>query len=232
MKLLNDAELERSWAVANSSMNRDRGLTGANGYAKELVFSPLDILRQRLGAGAAASWLDLCCGNGRALHDASSEFKREGVLHRVELLGVDLVRTSFPLPVANTSIRLATASLHQWEPRHPFDLITCVHGLHYLGDKLGLIARVVRWLAPGGRFAAHLDLTNVCDTEGRAMNRALLKRFRDFGLTYDRRRRLLMVDGPQTIDFGYGYLGADDEAGPNFTGQRAVNSHYGPRAPG
>jgi hypothetical protein len=58
------------------------------------------------------------------------------------------------------------------------------------------------------------------------MNRALLKQFRDFGLTYDRRRRLLTVDGPRTIDFRYDYLGADDEAGPNFTGQRAVNSHY------
>lgn len=58
------------------------------------------------------------------------------------------------------------------------------------------------------------------------MNRALLKQFREFDLTYDRRRRLLMVDGPRTIDFGYDYVGADDEAGPNFTGQRAVNSHY------
>jgi trans-aconitate methyltransferase len=126
----------------------------------------------------------------------------------------------------HASIRLETASLHRWEPRHSFDLITCVHGLHYVGDKLRLIARAAAWLSPAGRFVAHLHLSNVCYADGRAMNRALLKRFRELDLTYDRRRHLLTVDGPRTIDFGYDYVGADDEAGPNFTGQRAVNSHY------
>ncbi len=44
--------------------------------------------------------------------------------------------------------------------RDAFDLITCVHGLHYAGDKLAVLTRAVDWLTPGGLFAADLDL---CD---------------------------------------------------------------------
>ena len=33
------------------------------------------------------------------------------------------------------------ASLAAWRPERTFGLITCVHGLHYVGDKLGLISR-------------------------------------------------------------------------------------------
>ena len=62
--LLDDGTLARSPVVANNAMNRERQLTGPNSYARELGFEPLDILRQRLGAGAeCAAWLDLCCGS-------------------------------------------------------------------------------------------------------------------------------------------------------------------------
>ena len=39
------------------------------------------------------------------------------------------------------------ASLATWRPERAYDLITCVHGLHYIGDKLGLVARAASWLA-------------------------------------------------------------------------------------
>jgi hypothetical protein len=42
-----------------------------------------------------------------------------------------------------------------------FDLITCVHGLHYVCDKLGLIARAASWLVEDGRFVANLALDNL-----------------------------------------------------------------------
>ena len=45
MKLLSDDELERSAVVANCRMNRERDLTGSNGYSKEIGFNPLDYLR-------------------------------------------------------------------------------------------------------------------------------------------------------------------------------------------
>jgi len=34
------------------------------------------------------------------------------------------------------------------------------------------------------------------------------------------------VPVPSTITLPYGYLGADDQAGPNYTGQAAVDSYY------
>jgi SAM-dependent methyltransferase len=225
MKLLNDAELERSWAVANASMNRDRGLSGVNCYTKELGFSPLDFLNDLLLTHKTVAWLDLCCGNGRALREAACELKQQSSPYQMELVGVDLVST-WSAKQSEEVMDFKVASLHQWAPQRAFDLITCVHGLHYLGDKLRIVERAAGWLLPSGRFAAHLDLTNLRFGNGRSMNRSLLKQFGAFGLTYDRRRRLLVVDGLRSLDFGYHYLGADDEAGPNFTGQRAVNSFY------
>jgi hypothetical protein len=35
-----------------------------------------------------------------------------------------------------------------------YDLITCVHGLHYAGDKLAALARAASWLTPGGLISA------------------------------------------------------------------------------
>ncbi|HET6878932.1 MAG TPA: methyltransferase domain-containing protein [Pirellulales bacterium] len=232
MKLLADEELERSGTVANSSMNRERGLTGPNSYEKELGFNPLRFLRERstavkrATAGQRAAWLDLCCGNGRALCEAALELTSQGEPQQFELLGVDLVATWPRLPPELSCVAYQAASLHSWRPTRKFDLITCVHGLHYVGDKLGLIERAMEWLSSGGRFVAHLDLANLSLADGTSMNRRLRATFRKFALPYDPRRRLLAVDGPRAIDFGYRYLGADDEAGANATGQRAVNSYY------
>lgn len=226
MKLLNDSELERSWTVANASMNRDRGLAGANSYAKELGFSPLEFVNERLATHGHASWLDLCCGNGRALLNAAIELARQTPPPDVELIGVDLVNTWPASQSHGLPVRFESASLHRWRPQRSFDLITCAHGLHYLGDKLDVIERACGWLEPDGRFAAHLDPANLRFDDDRAMTRMLLKQLRSFGLTYDHRRRLLLCGGPRSINFGYAYQGADDEAGPNSTGQRAVNSYY------
>ncbi len=63
MRLLEDEALERSSVVANCQMNRQRTLTGSNGYAKELRLNPLGFLLGR--AGAKVRWLDLCCGEGK-----------------------------------------------------------------------------------------------------------------------------------------------------------------------
>ena len=48
MDLLTDDELERSAVVANCRMNRERDLTGSNGYDREIGFDPLDFLRERV----------------------------------------------------------------------------------------------------------------------------------------------------------------------------------------
>jgi hypothetical protein len=89
MKLLSDDDLERSAVVANCRMNRERDLTGSNGYSKEVGFNPLDYLRDRIPPGRLVAWLDLCCGTGNALIEAARVSHSEGL--DIDIIGVDLV---------------------------------------------------------------------------------------------------------------------------------------------
>jgi SAM-dependent methyltransferase len=202
--VLDDSVLEQSSVVANNSMNRERGLAGVNSYAKELGFHPLEVL------APGQAWLDLCCGSGRALIEAS----RSG---SYTLIGVDLVDYFAPADGSDNPALIAS-SLSTWRPARTFDLITCVHGLHYIGDKLGLLTRIASWLAPSGLFAGHLDPANVKTPKPFRPSR--------FALEYENRRHLVKIRGQRRLDFPYRYLGADTNAGPNFTGQPAIDSYY------
>jgi SAM-dependent methyltransferase len=226
MDLLGDDELERSAVVANCRMNRERGLCGSNGYDLELGFDPLDELRKRSAEARPAAWLDLCCGSGKALVEAARIVHDEGL--DVEIVGVDLVGMFRQADPDLTCLRLVEASLSAWRSDRSFDLITCVHGLHYVGDKLGLIARAASWLVEDGLFVASLDLHNVKIADCKSAERRLAAELRRSGLEYDRRRRLVACRGCKVVDLSYRYLGADDHAGPNYTGQAAVDSLYEP----
>jgi SAM-dependent methyltransferase len=225
VKLKRDEELERSPVVANCRMNRERELAGSNGYDRELRLRPVEFLRERLSRQSAARWLDLCCGTSRALVQAAELVERDGLADRCSIVGVDLVEMFWPAP-PRPGLRLVTASAHTWEPDGCFDLITCVHGLHYLGDKLGLVARAARWLVPDGVFVANLDLANLRAADGGPLGRAITTLFASSGIAYDRRKRLLTIEGRRDVRFPFAYLGADDAAGPNSTGQAAVDSRY------
>jgi predicted TPR repeat methyltransferase len=226
MTLLDDAGLERSPVVANSRMNRERQAVGVNSYARELGFDPLDFLRSRLQTHGRASWLDLCCGRGRALLDASATLDDEHLAGRVRLTGVDLVDMFEPAAFAAKCLKLEAASLHTWQTDERFDLITCVHGFHYIGDKLGLVERAATWLAADGMFAASLDLANLRREDGRPLARLASSRLRKHGFEYHPRRRLLTRTGHGRVSLGFNYVGANDAAGPNYSGQEAVNSCY------
>src|SRR5262249_45546176 len=133
--LLDEDALSASSVVANCAMNRERQLSGVNSYSRELSFNPLDWLRARITPGGPTSgWLDLCCGTGLALIQAAHRLRDDGLRDRVRLLGVDLV-DAFDREGAP---ELVTASVTDWTPPGRFDLITCVHGLHYVGDKLAV----------------------------------------------------------------------------------------------
>jgi SAM-dependent methyltransferase len=223
VKLLADDELERSSTVANRCMNRERSLRGPNGYARELGFDPAGLLRQHAAARSVARWLDLCCGSGQALIEAAQEFHR-ACLTNIEIVGVDLVGMFAPAP-SDLPLRRVEASLSHWRPQGEFDLITCVHGLHYIGDKLALVGRAAAWLTPEGLFVANLDLANL-HLPPLATKRQLAAELRRLGLEYDARRKLLRCDGERKLDIPWQYVGADLNAGPNYTGQPAVTSHY------
>lgn len=226
MPLLSETALHWSPVVANSVMNRERGASGVNSYEKELKLAPASYLEALLRHQGRAAWLDLCCGVGNALVQTAEHFQRRGQLNRLTLQGVDLVDAFRPLPPAlRGSLTFTAAALPAWTPAQPFDLITCSHGLHYLGDKLRVLEQVAGWLGPQGRFVAHLDLQNI-RLEAPNSPAVLRQLLRQAGFTYDARTRLLRRVGPAPVRFGLRYLGADDAAGPNYSGQPAVTAHY------
>ncbi len=217
--LLSDHELEQTAVVANNAMNRERGLSGVNSYARGLGLDPVDWLSSRHGKPA---WLDLCSGEAHALITAAATLGND-----VTVTGVDLVGRLSPGP-SPQNLELVTASLARWSPTRTHDLITCVHGLHYLGDKLGLLARAASWLTPDGMLIAHLDPDSLRLEDGRPAARPMLRALRAAGFQYDSRRHLIALHGLRTVALPFTYLGADPNAGPNYTGQPAVASYYRP----
>jgi trans-aconitate methyltransferase len=223
--LLDDDALAGSAVVANCAMNRERQLTGVNSYTRELGFDPVDVLIDAHRHGVGVAWLDLCCGTGRALIQAADRLARTG-LSDAELIGVDLVDAFDPAP-RPPGLTLVCAPVATWTPNRSFDLITCVHGLHYLGDKLAVLTRAAGWLTPTGRLVADLDLTSIRLPDGRPAGRTLATRLRATGYHYDARRHRVSLHGQRhDVQLPYTYLGATDQAGPNYTGQPAVNSYY------
>jgi SAM-dependent methyltransferase len=225
-ELLDDEALERSAVVANCSMNRERQLAGVNSYARELGFDPLqEVVAARIGGSGTAAWLDLCCGSGRALVQAARQVHRAGLAGQVVLAGVDLVDAFDAVPGPAAGLELVCAPVAAWEPARSFDLITCVHGLHYIGDKLALLTRAAGWLTAGGRLVADLDLADV-RAGGPAAGRRLRSRLRAAGFAYSPRRHQVTCTGRRDVRLPYAYLGADDRTGPGYTGQPAVTSYY------
>lgn len=207
-------------------MNRERGCVGGNSYAKELRLNPLEFLGQRLAQQKPAAWLDLCCGSGKALIEAARHFQTQQQIIGLHIIGVDLVSLFHPGVKTFDFLDLQTANLAVWQPRQQFDLITCVHGLHYLGDKLSLIERAATWLKTDGIFIANLDPANLRYADDAPAGKAILKRLRACGFEYLSRKHLLVLHGQRHFQCGFHYLGADENAGANYTGQPAVNSHY------
>jgi SAM-dependent methyltransferase len=224
MRLLNPQDLERSSVVANCSMNRERRLGGSNSYGRDLHLDILALLRDQLRR-CAVRWADLCCGTGRALVESAAELRRPADADRVQIEGIDLAGLFDPNPFPDT-LTLVAQSVESWLPASGYTLVTCVHGLHYVGDKLAAIAKAARSLAPGGLLIANLDLANFRYEGGRPAGRAVATLLRRNGLSYDARRRLVRCEGPCEAEFKLRYLGADDAAGPNYTGQPAVDSYY------
>jgi SAM-dependent methyltransferase len=224
MELLGNDDLEESGVIANCQMNRERQLTGSNGYERELRFHPLNFLRSVYATSGKANWLDLCCGSATALTEAAAIIQVENL--PITIVGVDLVQSSAGIEREYDCLHLVEASLANWQPDEQFDLITCVHGLHYIGDKIGLIAQVAGWLTEGGRFVANLDLNNVKLRVQQAASRIISAELRRNGFTYSTRTKLVQCEGRRQCAFGLAYLGADDTVGPNYTGQAAVDSYY------
>ncbi|WP_254715503.1 trans-aconitate 2-methyltransferase [Actinomadura sp. NAK00032] len=208
-------------------MNRERSLSGSNGYGRELGIDVMAELDGRAKASTPVRWLDVCCGSGRAPAEAAGLLAGRSLAAQAEITGLDLVDHFVPGPFP-PFLRLVSGSVVDWVPDARFDLITCVHGLHYVGDKLGALSRIASWLTADGLFVANFDARSVRPADGASTGLRLTAQLRAQGFAYDSARRRVSRRGHGEVRFPYRYLGADDHAGPNYTGQPAVDSFYEP----
>ena len=223
--LLDEETLRLSSVVANCRMNRERRLIGTNSYSVDLK---LDVIQKLMsfGSDGPVRWLDVCCGSAIALIQAVEHFQSDPDSPGLFVDGIDLVG-HFVRHDLSPELSLRKTSFENWTPKHRYDLVTCVHGLHYIGDKLSAIRKMVNCLSERGTFVANVDLENFRFADGSSASAAILTLFREQGITFDKRSRLIeRSDGRKMDSFAFSYLGADDNAGPNYTGQPAVNSHY------
>ena len=143
-----------------------------------------------------------------------------GLSDAVELIGVDHVGAFDPAP-AGAGLRLICAPALAWTPTRSFDLITSVHGMHFLGDKLALLSRAAGWLTPTGRFVADLDLSSIRLLDGAPAGRRLTARLRPLGSPTTRGDAALAAPAAARSTCPTP-TPADHRAGPNYAlSQRA-----------
>jgi 2-polyprenyl-3-methyl-5-hydroxy-6-metoxy-1,4-benzoquinol methylase len=225
MKLLSENELVWSWVVANSKMNRKRNASGVNSYEKELKIKPGVFLEEYIRQFGNVTWLDICCGEGKALIQAAEYLATKGLQDKATLKGIDLVAAFQPIPPSITCVDLDVKSIVDWDSTEQYDLITSVHGIHYIGDKLKVLSAILGRLSEEGLFIANLDLNNIHFINGDA-DKHLKNIFKQNNVQYNSRTRLITCKGPRHLEFNVTYKGANDEVGPNYTGQDSVCSVY------
>jgi SAM-dependent methyltransferase len=225
--LLPTPQLEQSPVVANNRMNRQRVLFGINSYQKELGIDFLKFLQAQALKHPSVHWMDLCCGTGNALIQAAETLRAHPAGAKIILEGLDLVGMFSPVPQKVTKmLSLQIGSVFEWTPQVAYDLITCIHGVHYLGDKLGFLQKVLALLKPDGKLVINLDPNNLKDANGAPLVKWWKATCKTNGWHYNPRRHLLQIDGRQMFTGNWTYLGADDQAGPNYSGQPVVDSYY------
>ncbi len=225
--LLPENELIWSPVVANNRMNRERQASGVNSYEKELGFRPEDWLLEVLTTEPTAHWLDICCGKANALLQTAQTLA--AYQDRLRLHGLDLVNFFTSIPAQVHCVQLFTGSVVTWQPPlSAYHFISCIHGLHYVGDKLKAIAQLLQWLAPNGKLVASFDLASV-QVQDDPQGNTVLAWFAQVGIIYDAQQKLISTQSSAVglPNFSHLYLGADDQAGKNYTGQEAVVSYYG-----
>jgi len=225
MTMLRPDELLASPVVADATMNRGRGLSGVNSYERDLRVSLTDFLAARVREHGHALWYDACCGQGRALMEAAIQFQATDWGRAVQIVGVDLV--DMFMPDQAPGVTLIAADVAAYRLDRPADLLTCVHGLHYLGDKLGFLEAAYAMLAPGGLLLAHLDPDNLRALGAGASAWRQAARCAKGGVPLSIKGHVLRIektDAPLT--FGLTFRGATVSERPNYTGITVIDSWY------
>jgi len=211
-------------------MNRARRCVGKNSYQKDLFFNPIEFLEERLLNNESVSWLDICCGEGHALIEAATHFAKLSInknpANNFHIIGIDIAGMFHQFSTELKYLQLLEMPVEDFEPSQEFDLITCVHGLHYIGDKLSVIQKAACWLKKDGVFLANFEPKSVKLIGKQNSNGVFSNFLRKQKFTVDYRKHLLTLKGKKNFALSFEYLGADDQAGPNYTGQPGVDSYY------
>lgn len=226
INLKNDDELSWSSVVANNAMNRKRVALGVNSYEKDIKINIASYLKS-IESEQEVRWIDLCCGEGNALLEVANILKKEANNSRYKLEGIDLVGYFNPsvFEVENI-LEIGEINLSDWKTSFKYDLITIVHGLHYIGDKLKLIRYAASRLKSDGILLANLDIRDVEITNEVDSKKIIQEYFGKEGVDYNLRTKLLSIKGNKNMQDDFIYLGADDKVGANYTGQDVVKSYY------
>ncbi len=90
MRLLSDESVERSAAVTNCWINRERNLVGSNGYNRELGLNPPGFSKGPVFDYLTA-WLGLYCGMGRTLMETARVVQTGCLAPKIEIVSADEV---------------------------------------------------------------------------------------------------------------------------------------------
>ncbi|WP_433732857.1 hypothetical protein ACQP0C_11130 [Nocardia sp. CA-129566] len=82
------------------------------------------------------------------------------------------------------------------------------------------------WLTADGQLVANFDASSIRWADGSPVGRPFTTSLRRNGFQYDTRNHRLTRAGHGLPRWELRYLGADNHAGPNYTGQDSVTSHY------
>jgi len=223
MKLLQENELIWSSVVVNNRMNRERNAIGINSYHKEFkidIYNYLNTIKNE-----EVAWLDLCCGNGNAIIQIAEKLSNDKFNKKIKLKGIDLIETFNEKHKQFNFTEFEVNSLLNMNSTEKFDLITCFHGLSYIGDKLKVITLINDKLTEKGFFIGNLDMANL-QCKDLSIKESVKILFKDKGISYNTKTRIIQFHKIKQLHFNCNYLGADDKFGPNYSGQDSVKSYY------
>jgi len=110
---------------------------------------PNQFVRARVADAEPGRAVDLACGNGR---NAVWLARRGWHVEAVDISAVAIEQGHRRAERAGVHVRWEVGDVLEWQPAEPLDLVLAVYLHMEMPELIGLLARAVTWLAPGGRL--------------------------------------------------------------------------------